>query len=192
MQLVLYNRIMDTIRTIKITFGDCDPAGIVFYPNFFRWMDATFHEALRPYGGHGAVSKQFEAVGIGLVDANAAFKSPARDGDILDISMTIAEWRPKLINLSYIGRTGENLVFEGWETRGLFVARGTSVSLGDTVLLVARTLSILVPASTGCCIMESSTVVVVHIWAAFSRCLFALSRLKCVQQPGWVEDSMVP
>jgi 4-hydroxybenzoyl-CoA thioesterase len=26
---------------VTIQFGDCDPAGIVFYPNFQRWMDAA-------------------------------------------------------------------------------------------------------------------------------------------------------
>ena len=26
---------------VTIHFGDCDPAGIVFYPNFLRWMDAA-------------------------------------------------------------------------------------------------------------------------------------------------------
>src|SRR4051812_35838364 len=24
-----------------VEFGDCDPAGIVFYPNFLRWTDAA-------------------------------------------------------------------------------------------------------------------------------------------------------
>ena len=24
-----------------VHFGDCDPAGIVFFPNFSRWMDAA-------------------------------------------------------------------------------------------------------------------------------------------------------
>ena len=24
-------------------FGDCDPAGIVFFPNYSRWMDAASH-----------------------------------------------------------------------------------------------------------------------------------------------------
>ena len=24
---------------LHVEFGDCDPAGIVFYPNYFRWMD---------------------------------------------------------------------------------------------------------------------------------------------------------
>lgn len=27
-------------RTIRIEWGDCDPAGIVFYPRYFEWFDA--------------------------------------------------------------------------------------------------------------------------------------------------------
>ena len=28
----------------RIEFGDCDPAQIVFYPNYFKWMDiAALH-----------------------------------------------------------------------------------------------------------------------------------------------------
>ena len=27
--------------TVSVQFGDCDPAGIVFFPNFSRWMDAA-------------------------------------------------------------------------------------------------------------------------------------------------------
>ena len=25
--------------TLTVGWGDCDPAGIVFYPNYFRWFD---------------------------------------------------------------------------------------------------------------------------------------------------------
>ena len=28
-----------TQYSVTVQFGDCDPAGIVFYPNFQRWMD---------------------------------------------------------------------------------------------------------------------------------------------------------
>lgn len=41
---------MTAAQDFDITFGDCDPAGIVFYPNAFRWMDAGFHTLLRPVG----------------------------------------------------------------------------------------------------------------------------------------------
>ena len=30
-----------TLFTVDVHFGDCDPAGIVFFPNFSRWMDAA-------------------------------------------------------------------------------------------------------------------------------------------------------
>ena len=30
-----------THHTVEVHFGDCDPAGIVFFPNFSRWMDAA-------------------------------------------------------------------------------------------------------------------------------------------------------
>ena len=26
-------------RRIRVDWGHCDPAGIVFYPNYFRWFD---------------------------------------------------------------------------------------------------------------------------------------------------------
>ncbi len=30
-----------TVYEVKVQFGDCDPAGIVFFPNFSKWMDAA-------------------------------------------------------------------------------------------------------------------------------------------------------
>jgi 4-hydroxybenzoyl-CoA thioesterase len=30
-----------SVYEIKVQFGDCDPAGIVFFPNFSKWMDAA-------------------------------------------------------------------------------------------------------------------------------------------------------
>ena len=29
------------IHRVTVHFGDCDPAGIVFFPNFLRWMDQS-------------------------------------------------------------------------------------------------------------------------------------------------------
>ena len=36
-------RSASVVHTTEFTveFGDCDPARIVFYPNFFRWMDSA-------------------------------------------------------------------------------------------------------------------------------------------------------
>lgn len=40
---VLINR-----RTIRIEWGDCDPAGIVFYPRYFEWSMPELRLSLRP------------------------------------------------------------------------------------------------------------------------------------------------
>ena len=31
----------EVIYTYRVEFGDCDPARIVWFPNFFRWIDAA-------------------------------------------------------------------------------------------------------------------------------------------------------
>lgn len=31
------------VYEVEAMFGDCDPAGIVFFPNFLKWMDASSH-----------------------------------------------------------------------------------------------------------------------------------------------------
>jgi len=32
-----------TVFTIQVEFGDCDPARIVWFPNFFRWNTCVTH-----------------------------------------------------------------------------------------------------------------------------------------------------
>lgn len=120
--------------TVPVTFGDCDPAGIVFYPNIFRWMDAAFHNWTRPLGGHTAICQRLGAVGLGLMDASAAFKAPIRDGDTLEVAIAAIDWSEKTMTLNYTGRVGDRLAFEGREVRGLFklVERGiVAAELGE-------------------------------------------------------------
>ena len=31
----------EVVHTVNVEFGDCDPARIVWFPNFFRWIDAA-------------------------------------------------------------------------------------------------------------------------------------------------------
>lgn len=122
---------MSLTRSFDITFGDCDPAGIVFYPNAFRWMDATFHTLLRGYGGHAQLCKTLDAVGLGLVDASAKFKHPMRDGDRLDLRAEIAEWSQRTITVAYEGRLDDTIAFVGREVRCLFKQSQTGIVAAD-------------------------------------------------------------
>jgi 4-hydroxybenzoyl-CoA thioesterase len=82
-------------RTIKveIQFGDCDPAGIVYYPNYFRFFDnatagllsAAFAMHKRNWLEHYGIA------GIPMVDTGARFIKPSRFGDVVDIRSEITE-----------------------------------------------------------------------------------------------------
>lgn len=103
-----------------VSFGDCDPAGIVFYPNIFRWMDAAFHHGIDSFGGHHQICARLDAIGMGLLDAKATFRAAMRPGDQLTITPTIAEWSRKTVTLAYRGTVEDRVTFTSQEIRGLF------------------------------------------------------------------------
>lgn len=117
--------------TLDVNFGDCDPARIVFYPNAFRWMDASFHHLLRDYGGHAELCSTLGALGLGLVDASAQFRRPMRDGDRLNVQVSVAEWTLRSVALAYKGTVGDVTTFAGREVRCLFTRTDAGIVAGD-------------------------------------------------------------
>lgn len=125
---------------IQVSFGDCDPAGIVFYPNFFRWIDRCFHALMRErMGGHAHLCRELGAQGIGLMDARMNFRSPATEGDLLVLQITRIDWAERSFTIYYQAHKGEQLVFGAQETRGVFLPRGDGqLRAGDVAGLKAR------------------------------------------------------
>lgn len=125
-------------NSIPVSFGDCDPAGIVYYPNHFRWFDATFHALLFRHGaGHAAICAELCSIGLGLIDVGATFRSPAVNGDRLDLAVRIVEWNAKTFRLAYRGMIGGRPVVEGFELRGVFIRDGERLRAGEVAPLRA-------------------------------------------------------
>lgn len=78
---------------VEIQFGDCDPAGIVYYPNYFRFFDnatagmlsAAFAMHKRNWLDHYGIA------GIPMVDTGARFIRPSSFGDVVEIRSEITE-----------------------------------------------------------------------------------------------------
>ena len=83
---------LSSTLTRRVEWGDCDPAGIVFNPQFFRWFD---HGTTMLYEAAGwpkqEMLKRFDAAGCPLVDTRASFKAPCRYGDDVEITTEIVE-----------------------------------------------------------------------------------------------------
>lgn len=123
--------IVPELLNYEITFGDCDPVGIVFYPNTFRWMDAAFHKLLRKHGGHAHLCERLGAKGVGLVDASAKFKRPMRDGELLSLRIANLEWSGRTLTIHYAGEVDGSARFKGREVRCLFKHTEDGIVAGD-------------------------------------------------------------
>lgn len=125
----------------RVEWGDCDPAGIVFNPQFFRWFD---HGTAMLYEAAGWPKQdmlaRFGAAGCPLVDTRATFKAPCRYGDDVEITSEIVEIKARSFDVKHTLRKGDTICVEGMETRVWTVAdpeRGLkSAALPDE--LVAR------------------------------------------------------
>src|SRR6202166_26210 len=106
-------------RDVRIVWGDCDPAGIVFYPRYFEMFDtsttALFERAL------GMTKYQFvkdyDSVGYPMVDTRARFLLPSRYGADVVIETTVMEISRSSFDARDRLTKGGELAVEGLETR---------------------------------------------------------------------------
>ena len=110
-----------TLFHVDVQFGDCDPAGIVFFPNFSRWMDAAslsfFMQCGVPPWRELVHSRGI--VGTPLLEINTKFLVPVTYGESITIATWVEEWRAKVfVQKHRVTRDGE-LICEGREVRAL-------------------------------------------------------------------------
>lgn len=113
----------EIIYTARVEFGDCDPAGIVWYPNFFGWMDAASRHFFAECGvpRWEETTRTLGVIGTPLVDTKSRFVNTASYGDTLHIAVTVREWREKSFVQSYrVTRDdpqGQTLILEAEDVR---------------------------------------------------------------------------
>ncbi len=113
-----------TTHTVTVQFGDCDPAGIVFFPNFSRWMDAASLAFFVQCGvpPWRELVKTRGIVGTPLLEIHTRFVTAATYGETLAIATHVSEWRGKAFIQHHRVTRGGDLICEGSETR-VFVMR---------------------------------------------------------------------
>lgn len=105
-------------RRIEVSWGDCDAAGIVFYPRYYAWFDACTHALLAAAGlDHRTLRDRYGVVGASLVQTSARFASPATYDDVLTATSRIARLGRSSFTVSHRLTLGDRLVTEGEEIR---------------------------------------------------------------------------
>jgi 4-hydroxybenzoyl-CoA thioesterase len=110
--------LLTNTRTVRIEWGDCDPAGIVYYPRYFEIFDssttALFERALGMTKYH--FSKAYNFLGYPMIDTRARFLMPTRYGDDVQVETSI-EFGTSSFNVQHRLRKDGDLAVEGFETR---------------------------------------------------------------------------
>jgi len=106
-------------RDVEIEWGDCDAAGIVFYPRYFAMFDASTAYLLEKATGMKKIAwtKHYGIVGIPMVDTGAKFFIPSRYGDVIRIETQASEIRRSSFDILHKVYKSEALAIEARETR---------------------------------------------------------------------------
>lgn len=104
---------------LRIRWGDCDPAGIVFYPRYFEYFNACtellFEAAL------GTKKRDwfqaFAIIGIPMVEVRARFLIPSSFGDDVIVESAFVKVRRASFEIRHSLMKANELAVEGFETR---------------------------------------------------------------------------
>lgn len=120
-------------RTIRIEWGDCDPAGIVYFPRYFEYFDACTVALFERAGFRKQEMLQtFQIAGIPVVDVNTRFIQSSTFGDDVVVESCVTKWGNSSFVVQHRLLKDDVLAAECFETR-VWVARRQ----GDTMKLEA-------------------------------------------------------
>jgi 4-hydroxybenzoyl-CoA thioesterase len=106
-------------RTVRIEWGDCDPAGIVFYPRYFAMFDQSTTLLIERALGMSKhqLYETYAFAGYPVVETRARFLAPTRFGDDVVIETSLTQVRRSSFDLTHRLSKDGALAAEGFETR---------------------------------------------------------------------------
>ncbi len=106
-------------RRHTVEWGDCDPAGIVFYPRYFAMFDWSTAELFAAAFGmtKRLWTAKFGIAGIPMVDTRARFHVPSTFGDVVDIESRVSRFGRSSFDVEHRMLKAGVLAVECWETR---------------------------------------------------------------------------
>ena len=105
-------------RSLRVEWGDCDPAGIVFYPNYLIWFDASTTRLFERTGmSLPELYRKHGSIGMPLVEIGVKFFIPSRFGDELQVESGVIEWGRSSLTVQHRFLKHSALALEGFEKR---------------------------------------------------------------------------
>jgi len=111
------------VYPVNVRFGDCDPAGIVIFPNFGRWMDEALLAFLMACGvpPWRELMKTRGISGTPLLEIHTKFIRPATYGETIEVHTAVEAWVNKTFRHRHVVKRGDTLLCEGTAVRAFCI-----------------------------------------------------------------------
>ncbi|OLN22115.1 4-hydroxybenzoyl-CoA thioesterase [Domibacillus antri] len=103
---------------LLVNWGDTDVAGIVYYPNFFKWFDIAGHHFFRNAGLSPHFLAKEKSIILPMLDAQCTFEHALHYDDELTIKTEVSELNRKTIKLRHEIYVDGKRAANGYELRG--------------------------------------------------------------------------
>ncbi len=105
-------------RTLRIEWGQCDPAGIVFYPQYLIIFDTSTGWLFERTGlTPSAMRRKYGIVGMPIVEVGAKFILPCRFDDEIVAESEVGEWGRSSFTVRHRILKAGALALDGFEKR---------------------------------------------------------------------------
>jgi 4-hydroxybenzoyl-CoA thioesterase len=105
-------------RTLRIEWAQCDPAGIVFYPQYLIIFDTSTGWLFERTGlSPSAMRKKYGIVGMPVVEVGAQFVQPCRFDDEVVVESHVGEWGRSSFTVRHRILKSGDLALDGFEKR---------------------------------------------------------------------------
>lgn len=103
---------------VTVEWGDCDPAEIVFYPNYFVWCDAAFTRLIETAGWpYARLREAFGIIGLPLAETSMRFLQPSRFRQSVEFRSQVETWAERRFTVLHRAYRDDRLLAEGREVR---------------------------------------------------------------------------
>ncbi|MFM0739177.1 thioesterase family protein [Paraburkholderia xenovorans] len=99
-------------RPVRVRFSHCDPAGIVFFPQYLVMTNALVEDWFNE--GLGIDYAQMIAdrrIGLPIVKLDCEFSRPSQMGETITLSLAVTKIGRRSIGIDIVGRCGDETRF---------------------------------------------------------------------------------
>jgi acyl-CoA thioester hydrolase len=100
------------VHRLRVRFHECDPQGVVFYAQYFAYVDVALTEMWREaFGSYGDVVAA--GTDVVVVEAASTFRASARFDDDLDVELRIERLGTTSMAMATAVRRDDELLVDG-------------------------------------------------------------------------------